>query len=89
MQNGMQILLSDKAFLVSTCRRKSNGIRTNGLGGWEVGQLWSLYNGPPFSVSASGTSQHGEFLATRRSGETERADLREWFEHGAEPGRLD
>lgn len=26
------------------------------LGGWEISQLWSLYTGAPFSVSASGTS---------------------------------
>ncbi len=33
-----------------------SGVGAAILGGWQINQLWSLYTGAPFSVSASGTS---------------------------------
>ncbi|MBI3695006.1 MAG: hypothetical protein HY238_09245 [Acidobacteria bacterium] len=34
----------------------SSGPLAHIAGGWQINQLWSFYSGPPFSVSASGTS---------------------------------
>jgi hypothetical protein len=39
-----------------THKLASNGVAAAILGGWQINQLWSLYSGSPFSVSASGTS---------------------------------
>ena len=45
----------------------SHGLGAALFGGWQISQLWSLYSGTPFSISASGTSLN-------MSGSSQRAD---------------